>query len=329
MRLEIALAYVMPDGDAAITIDPKRPAQTGVPRVIFHGTARPMFQGFAENHQGDHDFGWIGTGFYFTTSWGHAKAYADTFRRREKTKIARVVAVEPKAGLKLYPINKEEHAACFQISVRKDTKALAHSKALAAQLRAAGYDGSCYTHPSGERFIEIMLLDRGGFRVVDEDARSQDMEKNVPAVSLSKSKSKSRATAWVFVYNERRNQFLMLQRAPHTNNPLLWNIPGGGTDGSAPDKGAKRELLEEAGLRVRRKELIHLGRIPALDADYFLVKMQAQPLLQIDPAESSDHRWLNLHEMLAMGKKLHKKTSTALRNPAILAVLGQHVNLES
>jgi len=173
MRVHIALAYVMPDGDAAITVDPERKAQTGLPRMIYHGTARPLFQGFAENHQGDHDFGWIGTGFYFTTSWGHAKAYADTFRRREKTKIARVVEVKPRQGVKLYPINKEEHAACFQISVRKDTKALAHSRALADQLRKAGFDGSCYTHPSGERFIEIMLLDRGSFRVVNEDFTPQ------------------------------------------------------------------------------------------------------------------------------------------------------------
>lgn len=168
MRINIALAFQLPESGSAIQIDPKRAPQTGVPGVIYHGTARPLFEGFAERHQGDHDFGWIGTGFYFTTSWGHAKNYADTFRRREKTKIARVVAVQPKANLKLYPINKQEHAACFQVSIHKDGRAQEHSRALAKQLREAGYDGSCYTHPSSERFIEIMLLERRGFIVVNE-----------------------------------------------------------------------------------------------------------------------------------------------------------------
>jgi len=145
-------------------------------------------------------------------------------------------------------------------------------------------------------------------------------------ISISKAKPKSRATAWVFVYDQRAKQFLVLKRAPHTNNPNLWNIPGGGTDGKHPEKGAKRELMEEAGLRVRRSELIHIGRIEGLDADYFLVILPGRPLLQIDSAESSDHRWLSLEDILKLKSTLHKKTAVPLRDTGILAAIERVIN---
>lgn len=120
---------------------------------------------------------------------------------------------------------------------------------------------------------------------------------------------KHAATAWVLVFDGSQGKFLMLKRAKKTNNPNLWNFPGGGTDGKAAVAGAKRELLEEAGIAVKKSDLQYISGSLDGTITYFLLLLPETPQLRIDPKESSKHKWMTMDEIAALGNKLHSKTS--------------------
>lgn len=59
-----------------------------------------------------------------------------------------------------------------------------------------------------------------------------------------------RVAAYGLIVNQ-HNQFLIVQRAPHDSNPLLWELPGGAVEHSEdPVEAVKREVWEEAGLSI-------------------------------------------------------------------------------
>lgn len=133
-------------------------------------------------------------------------------------------------------------------------------------------------------------------------------------------------TAWILVYVVATGKFLMLKRAAKTNNPNLWNFPGGGVDvGDTPVQGAKRELFEEAGIKVKKSELQWINDSNDGQADYFLLVLEKTPRLNVDPKESSKSSWMTMQEIRAKGPKLHRKTAEFInrkinRNLARLAI---------
>lgn len=131
-----------------------------------------------------------------------------------------------------------------------------------------------------------------------------------------------RLSAWVLVYNSHTRRILMLKRAPHTNNPNLWNFPGGGVDGQNVIKAAKRELEEEAGVKVKKSDLVPIRFIGSVNAHYFAAVLnEASPRLRVDLNESSTYKWMTLQEIEALGSELHKKTAALVALPGLRDLL--------
>lgn len=153
---------------------------------------------------------------------------------------------------------------------------------------------------------------RNGLSII---VQPQEVTVSVPVKQMASLSARApspttRKTAWVMVYVVDTDKFLMLKRAPKTNNPNLWNFPGGGVEeGDSVVKGAKRELFEEAGIKVRKSDLQWIAE--SLDGltTYFLLVLEKEPRLNIDPRESSKHAWMTLDEIQAKGNKLHRKTA--------------------
>jgi 8-oxo-dGTP pyrophosphatase MutT (NUDIX family) len=131
-----------------------------------------------------------------------------------------------------------------------------------------------------------------------------------------------RPTAWVIVYSAKSRRILMLRRSQRTNNPGLWNFPGGGVEGQNIVKSAKRELEEEAGLSVRKSDLVPVRRIKDINASYFVAIVKDESIdLNVDPKESSGYKWMTLREIEALGPELHKKTNAFVRQPDVRDIL--------
>lgn len=125
---------------------------------------------------------------------------------------------------------------------------------------------------------------------------------------------RTKMTSWVIMYDASTEKVLLLKRAKNTNNPKLWNFPGGGIDkGTTPVQGAKRELFEEAGVKAKKSDLEFLGQIK--DEFYYLLILKSTPTLRVDPAESSDYEWVPFKEVKE--KKLHKKTKNLLEDKGL------------
>ncbi len=126
---------------------------------------------------------------------------------------------------------------------------------------------------------------------------------------------KHTATAWTIVYDGSTRKFLMLKRAKNTNNPNLWNFPGGGTDGASPREGAKRELREEAGIKIKKSDLVPITNSRDGSIHYYLLMLESTPKLKIDSKESSKHKWMSMEDIVNLGDKLHSKTALFLATP--------------
>ena len=316
MKILICTAATGP----VITVYGDRPAYTPVPKILYHGTISPNFDRFAESRRSSNDSGWLGLGFYFTSNWYQAKGYTTKYKGQNRKAKARILSITPKSNLRLYPLTTEEYKKCFEAGKPRNQASKDHAENFTDALRIAGFDGVCYRHPTNEHNLEVMIREGGMFRISDQDTQPPGSSP-APGVSTSAARD-SRATAWILVYHPSTNKYLMLKRSKTANNPGLWNFPGGGTDGDAANLGAKRELFEEAGIKVKRSQLRPLARIHALNASYFLLIVDELPTLKVDPKESSKYRWMGLKEIRTIAPaKIHKKTAALLALPNMKSLL--------
>jgi len=108
------------------------------------------------------------------------------------------------------------------------------------------------------------------------------------------------AGAWIAIYCPAKDSFLLARRSKHVKNPYLWNFFGGQMDpGETPRKAAIRELREEAGLSVKKSDVVTMGKImlhglgytgEERELHFFLVLADAliKPRLNY---ENSETRW--------------------------------------
>lgn len=83
-----------------------------------------------------------------------------------------------------------------------------------------------------------------------------------------------------------------------------WILPGGGlSKGEPAADGALRELYEEAGLQLERRNLLHVGRAKhrdrGLEFEYevFACKLENPPSLRPQHVEISELKWTNISEL--------------------------------
>ncbi|MCB1119184.1 MAG: NUDIX hydrolase [Chlamydiia bacterium] len=103
------------------------------------------------------------------------------------------------------------------------------------------------------------------------------------------------------VYCEVVEKVLLLQRAAHVISPLTWTLPGGKREvGETPEKGARRELLEETGIDVEKLRSLGAVYCRKSDLDYvmhlFAVSFESIPQVELSEQEHVDYRWVTRGE---------------------------------
>ena len=102
-------------------------------------------------------------------------------------------------------------------------------------------------------------------------------------------------------------KYLLVQEA-HERCRGKWNLPAGHLDlGETVFEGAKREVLEECGLKVQLTGIAHIGN-RIMPRNEFIVIVFATKVvggkIQIDNEEIMDAKWFTYSEILNMQDKL-------------------------
>jgi 8-oxo-dGTP pyrophosphatase MutT (NUDIX family) len=130
-----------------------------------------------------------------------------------------------------------------------------------------------------------------------------------PDPLLSSAASKGPAPAQyalsAVVYAERGDEILLLQRAAGSALAGQWFLPGGMVErGELPEEGARRELLEEAGVEIDG-ELEIIGCYPMHVYGYDVLQVSYRGRLRDDAEATISHehdgaRWAKASDMRAL-----------------------------
>lgn len=94
----------------------------------------------------------------------------------------------------------------------------------------------------------------------------------------------------------------MAKRSGHVRNAYFWNFFGGQVDaGETPKVAAVRELREEAGLSVTKRDLIKVAHIrleglgyTGIERDLYLFLLLTEEVIRVHlDREHSEYRWFN------------------------------------
>ncbi|WP_203581255.1 NUDIX hydrolase [Microbacterium hibisci] len=97
---------------------------------------------------------------------------------------------------------------------------------------------------------------------------------------------------------------LLTLRAPDKPWGSTWEFPAGSAlTGETSEQAAVRELYEETGVRVGVADLQLVGRLTERTAlfDVYVVRVDGDPSLALDPAEVSESAWVPFAEALRRG----------------------------
>lgn len=96
---------------------------------------------------------------------------------------------------------------------------------------------------------------------------------------------------------------LVTRRAVSKDWPLDWEFPAGSAlAGEDSPTAAARELQEETGLSVAHDDLVLLRRLvePTAFFDVFTARVEDPEVLDLEPSEVCDARWVDLDEVVRM-----------------------------
>jgi 8-oxo-dGTP pyrophosphatase MutT (NUDIX family) len=217
-----------------------------------------------------------------------------------------VLDVNVVSGAKLYELTPTE-VLHIKRNMRSTINGLSLGEDLKGQLLKLGYKGVGYEAPddSGFEVEELVIFNPEDVTIVGRESNQH------------------KATAWVVVYDTTSAQVLILKRAATTNNPNVWNFPGGQVDSGSIANNAARELREESGILYAGSKLEPITSIQDLKASYFLAVVHDKPHVTLDH-ESSDYEWLTLDRLQHMAAaNLHKKTNALLHGAPLQALLSK------
>ena len=123
--------------------------------------------------------------------------------------------------------------------------------------------------------------------------------------------SSSQAGAWAIIRCADTGKFLLGKRSGEVNNAGAWNFFGGRVDrGEDPRRALVRELVEEAGLRVKEKQLIKLGHVSGgRSMHYFLLCLEQEIAPRLN-REHSSFRWFKRRSLPA---RFNRPTTVAIK----------------
>jgi len=109
------------------------------------------------------------------------------------------------------------------------------------------------------------------------------------------------------------DEVLLLKRGKKSNNPNLWNFPGGGVEKNEAIKtSAVREVWEEAGIRIKESDLVFTKREEKSKRIlyFYTVAFDKKPTVKINK-ESAKYRWVKWEDFPI---NLHKPTRFFYKN---------------
>lgn len=132
-------------------------------------------------------------------------------------------------------------------------------------------------------------------------------------------------SVWSILVNK-RGKVLVAKRSKKSNNPGLWNFPGGGKEnGESQISCAYRELKEELGISKETLTLESKFNIKTRDKlmNAFLFSIDNYRI-KISPNEVHSIKWLTIDELAEDSrspKKWHMPTFMILHNPQVFAAI--------
>ena len=134
-------------------------------------------------------------------------------------------------------------------------------------------------------------------------------------------------SVWNVVVNQ-SGEVLVARRSPKSNNPKLWNFPGGGVEvGEDPFAAAKRELWEEVGIKADSVKLNHVENLNTRDRRmtvYIYTTVNADVKVKLNKKECDKYEWLSVKKLQAKSKKpteWHFPTFMALHSPIVFDLI--------
>lgn len=123
---------------------------------------------------------------------------------------------------------------------------------------------------------------------------------------MAKDSAKKRlpdAGAWAIIHCAETGKFLLGKRSPIMNRAGAWNFFGGRLDeGEEPRDALVRELAEEAGIRIKQKQLIKLCRVAGSKTGsqrqlhYYLLQVEREVAPRLNQ-EHSHFRWFRRNRL--------------------------------
>ena len=115
-----------------------------------------------------------------------------------------------------------------------------------------------------------------------------------------------RIGTWIAIYCPRQHAVLMAKRSERVNNPYFWNFFGGQVDtGETPKAAAVRELREETGIKVGKKDIIKVAHLrlegpgyAGIERDLYFYLMLTEDLIEVRlNMEHSEYRWFKKNNL--------------------------------
>ena len=124
------------------------------------------------------------------------------------------------------------------------------------------------------------------------------------------------AGAWAIIHCADTGRILLGKRSGVVNNAGSWNLFGGRVDrGESPRAALMRELAEEAGLRVKERQLVKLARVlreqgpSERELHYYLLRVQREVIPRLN-REHSNFRWF---KRSSLPSRFNRPTTLAIK----------------
>ena len=121
--------------------------------------------------------------------------------------------------------------------------------------------------------------------------------------------------AWAIIHCTATDKYLLGKRSHAVNNGGAWNLFGGRIDrGEAPSQALVRELIEEAGIRIKPKALRRISTIRRRDADnrelhYYLLEVDRE----LTPRLNREHSRYGWFKRRSLPSKFNQPTTVAIK----------------